>query len=187
MQNGWRDTGLRYGRISRGLHWLMALLFLWQFSGIVLYKLFGQSALSDILNLTHGELGLALLFLGAVRAIWGFYNLAQRPTHEFNLIGRAALVGHVVLYLLMLSIPALALLRALGSEWGLAIFGWQIVAQGNPRIDWMVLPANLLHGLFAWVLLAMIAGHIAMALVHRFVWKDAILARMAGRSTLPAE
>lgn len=32
-QSVWLDTPHRYGRISRGFHWLMAALFAWQFTG----------------------------------------------------------------------------------------------------------------------------------------------------------
>jgi cytochrome b561 len=187
MQNSWRDTGLRYGLVTRSLHWLMALLLIWQFSGIVLYKLFGQTAVSDLINLTHGELGLAVLVLAAVRAVWGLYNLKDRPPHESGLLGLAARTGHLMLYLLMLAIPGLALLRAIGSEWGLALFGWQVLPRTDTNVEWMVAPGNLLHGLFAWALLAMIAGHIAMVFVHRHVWKDDILRRMAGRPTAPTK
>lgn len=177
----WRDTGLRYGPVTRCLHWGMALVILWQFSGIVLGGLFGRSPLTDMLNSTHGELGLAILVLAAARAIWGLYNLKDRPAHEKGLLGMAARAGHLALYLLMLFIPAVALLRAFGSQWGLALFGYQIVPRGGENIGWMVAPANLLHGLLAWTLLALIGGHIAMVLIHRFVWKDAVLTRMAGR------
>ncbi|WP_312690208.1 cytochrome b/b6 domain-containing protein [Brevundimonas nasdae] len=45
----------------------------------------------------------------------------------------------------------------------------------------MTAPANAAHGLLAWVLLAAIAGHILMVLVHRFVWKDGVAERMIGR------
>jgi cytochrome b561 len=176
----WRDTGLRYGQVTRCLHWGMALVILWQFSGIVLGRLFGRSALTDILSSTHGELGVTILGLAAIRAIWGLYNLRHRPVHERGLLGAAARAGHVALYLLMLVIPAAALLRAVGSQWGLALFGYQIVPQSGEDIGWMVAPANLLHSLLAWTLLALIGGHIAMALIHRFVWKDAVLGRMAG-------
>jgi cytochrome b561 len=160
----------------------MALVILWQFSGIVLGSLFGRSAVTDILNSTHGELGVAILGLATVRAVWGLYNLKHRPAHERGLLGMAARAGHLALYLLMLFIPAVALLRATGSQWGLALFGYQIVPQGGETIGWMVAPANLLHGLLAWTLLALIGGHIAMVLIHRFVWKDTVLNRMAGRS-----
>lgn len=185
MAHRWRDNGLRYGLVTRAFHWSMAAILLWQFSGIVINRLFGRSALSDFLNSTHGELGAAILLLAASRALWGFYNLTNRPRHERGILGTAARLGHIGLYVLMLFIPAVAFLRAFGSEWGLALFGIQFVPQGNERVEWMVAPANLLHGIFAWTLLALVAGHIAMALIHRFVWKDEVVGRMAGKMPTP--
>ncbi len=189
MVTGWRDNGLRYGLVTRMFHWSMAAILLWQFSGIVINRLFGRSALTDLLNSTHGELGAAILLLAALRALWGFLNLKNRPKHENGFLGTAARIGHISLYILMLFIPAVAFLRAFGSEWGLALFGFEIVQRNTENIGWMVAPANLLHGVFAWTLLAMIAGHIAMALIHRFVWKDDVINRMAGktRDLQPAE
>lgn len=185
MVHRWRDNGLRYGLVTRIFHWSMAAILLWQFSGIVINRLFGRSTLTDLLNSTHGELGAAILLLAALRALWGFYNLGDRPRHEHGLLGIFARLGHIGLYALMLFIPAVAFLRAFGSEWGLALFGIHIVPQGNERVEWMVAPANLLHGLFAWTLLALVAGHIAMALIHRIVWKDDVVGRMAGKTPKP--
>ncbi len=185
MQHGWRDNGLRYGLVTRIFHWSMAAILLWQFSGIVINRLFGRSALTDVLNSTHGELGAAILLFAALRALWGFYNLRDRPNHESGPLGTVARLGHISLYALMLFIPAVAFLRAFGSEWGLVLFGLEIVPRTNENIGWMVAPANLLHGLFAWTLLAMVAGHIAMTLIHRFVWKDDVVGRMAGKIPTP--
>ena len=42
----WVDTLERYGRISRGFHWLMAALFAWQFAGALLYVGIGDTALT---------------------------------------------------------------------------------------------------------------------------------------------
>lgn len=181
MTQRWQDDGLRYGPISRVFHWSMAFILCWQFSGIVINRLFGRSPLTDFLNGTHGELGAAILLLAPLRALWGFYNLKDRPAHHHGLLGRTAVAGHILLYLLMLAIPAIAFLRAFGSEWGLALFGVEILPRGAERVEWMVAPANLLHGIFAWTLLAMIGGHIAMVVIHRFFWKDDVLRRMAGK------
>lgn len=189
MSNRWKDSGLRYGLVTRAFHWSMAFVICWQFSGMVIGAIFGRSALTDFLNSTHGELGVIILVLAPLRALWGFYNMRNRPAHEDGLLGVAARTGHGVLYLLMLAIPAMAVLRAIGSQWGLRLFGYQLVPRGGENIGWMVAPANLLHGALAWTLLAMIGGHIAMVIVHRHVWKDDVLSRMAGgtRAATPAE
>ncbi|MFC4207321.1 cytochrome b/b6 domain-containing protein [Vreelandella malpeensis] len=44
----------------------------------------------------------------------------------------------------------------------------------------MVTLANALHSPLAWLLLVLVLGHAAMALVHRIGLKDDTLSRMAG-------
>lgn len=189
MTHHWRDTGLYYGLVTRLFHWSMALLICWQFSGMVIGAVFGRSALTDMLNGTHGSLGVTILILAILRAFWGLYNLKDRPAHERNLLGLAARAGHLLLYLLMIVVPGLALLRAIGGNRGLTLWGIQFMEAGGERIGWMTAPASLLHGTLAWLMLAMIGGHIAMVMIHKHVWKDQVLGRMVGRTRhgMPAE
>jgi cytochrome b561 len=73
-----------------------------------------------------------------------------------------------VLYLLMIAVPAIALVRQYGSGRAFAPFGLPLMAaRENDRIDWMVQLGRLLHGELGWVLLALVAGHVAMAIWHR--------------------
>jgi cytochrome b561 len=106
--------------------------------------------------------------------------MTRRPPHQPGLIGLAALVGHLMLYALMLVVPALALLRQWGSGKPLEAFGVTVLEKGGAEIGWMTAPADAVHGLLAWVLLAAIVGHIVMVLVHRYVWNDGTTRRMLG-------
>lgn len=177
----WRDTPERYGLVTRLLHWGMALILLWQFTGMILRLILGRTPLMAFWVGTHQSVGTLLLGLILLRLAWAWGNRARRPAHERNVVGTAARIGQGLLYLLMLVVPALALLRALGSGRGFAFFGWQLVQRSGERIDWMVAPASLLHSKLAWLLLALIVGHAAMALVHQFAWRDGVLLRMTGR------
>ena len=85
----------------------------------------------------------------------------------------------------MLVVPTLALLRQYGSGRAFAPFGIPLWPASGERIEALVAPANAAHGLLAWTLLALIAGHVAMVLLHRFLWRDGTLARMAGRGPAP--
>lgn len=187
MTSSLLDNGLHYGQVTRALHWSMAAIFFWQFLGLCLEAVIGETPFVDALNSTHGSLGAILFVLAVVRAFWGLYNLKGRPPHERGLLGFAARAGHLALHLLMLVVPTLALLRSYGSGRGLAVFGLQVIPSGAERTEWMIAPARLLHGTLAWTLLAMIAGHILMVIIHRHVWKDDVLNRMAGRPLSPAE
>lgn len=175
------DTPERYGLVTRLLHWAMALILLWQFTGMALRMILGRAALMAFWVGTHQSVGTVLLGLILLRLAWAWANRARCPKHDRTVVGWAALVGQRALYALMLVVPVLALLRALGGGRGYAFFGYQVVGRTGVRIDWMAAPADLLHSRLAWLLLAMIVGHVAMALVHHLVWRDRVLLRMAGR------
>lgn len=176
----WRDSPRRFGRISRWLHWAMAALFLWQFAGMVLKEVLGRTPVSGFFVGTHRDVGFLLFVLLVLRASWGLYNFGRRPPHQPGVIGVLALMGHLALYGLMLAVPALALLRQYGSGRPFAPFGIPLMGPGDP-VPWLMAPANAVHGLLGWALLALIAGHAAMVVVHRAVWRDDVAQRMIGR------
>ncbi len=173
----WLDTPERYGSVSRLLHWTMAYLLIWQFIVILTWRLFGDTQwVRTVTSLGpgHGTVGLLVIVLVVIRAIWWTINRNRRPVQSTTVTGRAAVVVHASFYLLMFSIPVLALLRTYGSG-----KGWEPwVASTGVEIPWMVALGDLLHGVLAWFLSILIGGHVVMALVHRFVWKDSTLRRM---------
>lgn len=181
--NVWRDNPQRYGRISRILHWGMALLFAWQFAGMIAKVSLGkEAALTGILSSAHADVGLLLLVLFVVRAVWGLMNSGRRPSNGAGIWAVAAWLGHLGLYVLMLAVPLLATLRMLGNTRPFSWFGTIPLNDGSgEKIEWMVAPASAAHGLLGWVLLALIVGHVLMVLVHRCVLKDDVAQRMLGR------
>ncbi len=182
----WMDTPHRYGLVSRALHWGMAGLFAWQFAGMAVRITVGRHPVTAFMVGSHAGIGTLLLLLVLLRGAWGLINARQRPPHGAGLVGRLARLGHAALYALMVIVPSLALLRAYGSGRAFAPFGIQLFPgfQGGP-IAWMTAPADAVHGLLAWTLLALVAGHIVMAIVHKVIWRDDVLHRMAGRSRPP--
>ncbi len=177
----WRDSPERYGIVSRCLHWGMAILFAVQFLGMGLKLALGRTPLTGFFVSNHAPLGVLLLVLCVLRIGWWLVNARRRPRQRADVLGRLALAGHATLYVLMLVVPSLALLRLYGSGRGFRPYGIELIAPSERKLEWTELPAELLHGELAWVLLALIAGHVAMALLHRFWWRDGVLARMLGR------
>ena len=179
----WRDTPQRFGLISRGLHWAMALLLVWQFAGMVAKVTLGKdAALTSVLAGAHAHVGLLLLVLAVLRCLWGWANKGRRPRHGAGVMGAAAGLGHLALYTLMLVVPFLAMLRMLGNNRPFNWFGVIPLNDGQgEKVEWMVAPASAVHGLLGWVLLVLIIGHMLMVLVHRYLWKDDVAQRMLGR------
>lgn len=175
------DTPLRYGRVTRLLHWSIAALMLWQFTGMILKLALGRVPVVSFFVGTHQKVGLVLFGLIVLRLLWAFVNRGRRPDHGTGALGLGARLGHMALYLVMLAVPSAALLRAYGSDKVFAPFGFQIFPAQEPPIGWMVGLGDLLHGAGGWLLLALIAGHVVMVGLHEGMWRDGTLARMAGR------
>lgn len=176
-----RDRAERYGVISRVLHWSMALLFAWQFFGMASKIVLGKVPLVSFMVGTHGPVGFLLMVLIVLRLVWAFSQRSSRPTHAPGIGGLLARGGHYMLYILMLAVPALALLRQYGSGRGFSPWGLTIMEKTGQRVEWMMEPGNLAHGVLGWLLLALAVGHVAMALVHQYWIRDGLLQRMLGR------
>ena len=176
-----KDGRDRYGTISRWLHWGIAALLAWQFAGMGLKLLLGRAPLVGFWVGTHASVGTLLLALILLRVVWAIGQRRHRPPHERGLLGAFARGGHLALYGFMIIVPALAVLRMIGNDRPIRLFGVALRDALPGEIMWMTAPADLLHGLLAWIFLAVIAGHVFMVIVHQFIWRDDTLSRMAGR------
>ena len=174
------DNKNGYGIISRALHWSMALLFLWQFISAILRVFAKNTVFYRFFWSAHHQLGFALLVLVLVRGVWGVLNVRRRP-HKQSLTGRIASLGHLAIYGLMFAVPAVALLRSYGRGRGFSFLGIQIFERTGVQNTLLTAPGKALHGLLGWTLLAVVAAHILMALVHHFALRDDTLRHMAGR------
>src|SRR5690606_25380450 len=98
--------------------------------------------------------------------IWAWGNRRHRPPHEPGRVGRAAWLGHVLMYLLMAVVPSLALLRQYGSGRVFEPFGVPLMAASD-KLPALMAPADALHGWLAWFLLLLVSGYVTMVLVLR--------------------
>ncbi|MBA4242740.1 cytochrome b [Ectopseudomonas hydrolytica] len=172
------DCAQRYGSVSRALHWSMAVLLAWQFVTVIVHVLLEDSALDKFAWGTHKATGLLLMVLVVIRLCWALYSRNRRPASVSTL----ARLGHLTLYGLLFVIPFIALLRQYGSGREFVAFGMTVMPGfSDPKIDWMIAPASLLHGNLGWLLLLLVIGHVAMALIHRRQGGEDVLARMIGR------
>lgn len=174
------DQSDRYGAVTRTLHWGMALLFAFQFTSAAARALLPRgNGFRDFVWQYHTDLGITLFILVMLRGAWGLANLSKRPGHT-GLMGKAAGLGHVALYLLMIVVPGSRILASAGSDRGMSYFGIQIFPARDAETAWMQLPAEL-HGEMGWLLAFLVVGHIAMAVGwHHLILRDNTLSRMIG-------
>ena len=182
------DDRQGYGIVSRTLHWLMAALFAWQFTGALVHLLAPQSGARQLFWPTHTTVGFSLLLLVLLRGAWGLANARRRPQQASRRLGRAALIGHLAIYALMVAVPVLALVRTYGGGRAFSYFGLTIFGATGNRVPGLMAPGNALHGPLGWTLFALILGHVAMSFVHRFAWKEDVIGPMTrGRLQALAE
>ena len=166
-----------YGLASRFFHWSMFLLLLWQITSAVLHYALDDTAITDFFFGFHFSNGVLILVLAVLRGAWGLLNLSRRPSHA-GALNRLAALGHVAMYSLLIAVPVVAIIRAYGSTRPFSALGIDIFASRANEIAWMTDLGGAWHGFLGWTLFALIAGHIAMAFMHTYVWKEPLIARM---------
>lgn len=168
----------RYHPLLVVLHWLMALL-------IVLALVFGTFVLAPLANddpdkmfsfTGHMSLGIIVGGLLVIRLLVRLS--AQSPPHARTgnaLLDRIGVATHWLLYGLVALMVASGLTTALVNGLFPIVFG----GSGDPVPAALSESApRLAHGLFAKVLMALLALHIAAALFHQVVLRDNLFRRM---------
>lgn len=173
----------RYGVSARLLHWLMALLLFVQIPVGVVMSYRGNvlnlwNGVTDFLYSAHKSIGFVLLILLLLRAL--FRLTAGAPPPDSGLAPwqrRIAAINHAGLYALLLVVPMLGWLGASLFP-ALEVFG----VVSLPAISGADRAASdsvfTLHRLTAFLLVALIALHVAAALHHHFIRRDGVLRRM---------
>ena len=169
----------RFPVASRWLHWLMAVMVLTMlFLGVGMAA--SVSERYRFLVAIHRPLGLAVLFLAAIRLVNRLINPPPALPDTLPPWQRvAAKASHVVLYALMFLMPLLG--------WGmLSAAPYPVVIYGSLRLP-AILPQNpalyawlrQLHTDFAYLLFAVFLAHLGAALIHGLIRRDGVFASMA--------
>jgi cytochrome b561 len=180
-------TRTRYDTLSLTLHWVTALAVLVAFIlgpegyGKLLRQGVDPATHNDIV--WHESLGLLVLVTTLLRLLWVALRPAAPRTLSAGWMRRAGSLTHVVLWALLLALPATALL-ALGSE------GHPLTLLGGIRVDELPFIADSaiadladwgeVHGWLGDAILWLAGLHAAAGLLHHAVLKDGVL-----RSMLP--
>jgi cytochrome b561 len=176
-----------YDALSRALHWLTAIAVIAAF--VLGPEHFGREMRQGLDPATrwdivvHESLGVLVMTLTLLRLLW----VAVRPAKpQFDMPGWMRLASkatHGLLWLMLLAVPASALM-ALGSE------GHPLTLLGGIRVNDMPFIANSpladladwgeVHGLLGDMILWLSGLHAIAGIGHHFVLKDGVL-----RSMLP--
>lgn len=168
----------RYDQFAVLLHWAIAALIAVAFLLGLTVDDFPRSYENAVVN-THSLLGLGVLLLTLVRIGWRLGHppppLPESTSARMEISSKLA---HFLLYVLMLAVPLIGLpvlfFRGRGLDFGL--FQLPAFLARTPEI---FRPLTELHELSAYALIGLAGGHIAAALYHQWVLRDALIARMA--------
>ena len=183
-----RDSAAGWGWVSRLLHWAMAALILFQLGfGLWMTRvpdLLQRFALTQV----HKSWGFVIFTLALLRVLWRAANprpaLPAMPAWQAHAAG----VSHALLYLLMVLMPLSGWILASASpvqdllQMQNMVFGAfalpDPVVPGDTAVEAL---ARGVHAGAALLLAAVLAVHAAAALMHQFVSRDRLLARMLWR------
>jgi cytochrome b561 len=183
------DTARRYTGVAIALHWLIALLAIGQFAGGLYVEGLERGAQKFALIQMHKSFGIMVLLLTLVRLGWRLAHPAPPLPASMTATERSiARFTHWLFYALLIGIP---------------LIGWAMVS-ASPFADtvqtyifgvihWPHLPffagvedrqavtdgIKEAHELLAFLMIGLVALHVAAALKHHFVNRDDVLARMA--------
>ena len=179
-----KNTATSYGSVARVLHWLTALIILCSILlGLIAKEVGFRSVDSQILMFSlHKTLGVCAIVVASLRILWALsqpHPVALHPERRLETF--AAELAHWLLYISMIMVPLAGWAEHAATE-GFAPILWPF-GQGLPFIPKSGHLAETLaaiHTTFAWILIATIALHVAGALKHQLIDRDAVLARMLG-------
>ena len=169
-------TATRYDGGTIWLHWITVVLVVEQWIGAQVIDLFARGGPRVDARSVHIVLGAALVLLLVARICWrlsGGRRLPQADGWPLSLLARAAQLGLYGLLVVMVGLGlSLAWVRG-DSIFGL--FSLPSFAPGDKALSESVQDA---HAAVGWAILALGGLHGAAALVHRYLWRDGVLARM---------
>lgn len=179
------NTSLHYGAVTKSLHWLTALLIL----TLIPLGIFANDLPYDTSEaLTrkawffslHKTLGVTVFFVALARILWAISQPKPAGMHpERKLETLAAKAVHWLLYGSLLLVPLSGWIHHAATS-GFAPIWWPF-GQNLPLVpksDALAATTAGLHIVFERVLAASILLHLAGALKHHFIDRDATLRRM---------
>lgn len=174
-----KDSPSGYGWITISVHWVSALLVFFLFGlGIYMTDLSYYDEWYHKGPALHISLGLILFFITLFRVLWRSSNPTPLDLSDKRLNNLLAKLVKIVLYalLFMLFITGYLITTAEGKP--AEIFGVIKIPSATELGAGAVDIAGEVHEYLAWLVIILVALHVAGALMHHFFLRDRTLARM---------
>lgn len=169
----------RYTSTAIWLHWLTALLIFAAFPlGLYMHDLH-LSPLKLRLYSYHKWIGIAVLMLAVMRVLW---RATHTPPPLPDTIARwqqiASGMLHQLLYLLLLAVPMSGWLMSSAKGFKTVWFGILPLPDLIGKDKELGHLLESVHQSLNYLLLSLVAAHIAAALKHKYFDRDEVMARM---------
>lgn len=181
---GLKNSASSYGTFTKLFHWLIVILFAWQFvSGSIMTDMQRGDLVAglnqnDYYN-WHKSIGLVALVIAIFRILNRY--IGQLPSWAPTLSNSEKKVIHrmeQVLYTAMFVMPVSGYIYVMAGGFGVKLFGvWDMT---NPigKVDNIAFVGKWVHIGAGWVLAVAVLGHLFIVLRHQLLVKDGLLYRM---------
>ena len=170
----------RYGRVSRLLHWTIAILFISLIPmGIFSSMIPEETSYRNAYYVVHKTIGVTVFLLVIVRLIWN--KISKRPALDNTLTStekKLAHRAHYILYFMLLVIPITGFMMTSYHGYGTFFFFWELPPlweQSNVYQIW----GGFHKYLLPYIVYIILGAHVLGALKHQFIDKhDSAFKRM---------
>lgn len=174
-----KNSETRYGAVTKSFHWVMALLILTLLAvGLTMEDLEPLKLKLQVYGL-HKSFGVLVLILAFVRIAW--HIASKKPAFVAGLKAyekTAARAVHAFLYIAMFGMPVSGWLMSSAAGRTVSFFGLCDLPNFVTENEGLRDTFGTIHEFLGYTLIIGIAAHVAGALRHHFISKDATLRRM---------
>ena len=169
-----KNESNRYGKVSRMLHWTIAILFISLIPmGIFASMIPEDTEYRNVYYVVHKTIGVTVFLLVIVRLIWNRFS--RRPSLDSALTSREEKLAHRAhntLYFMMLAIPVTGFMMTSYHGYETYFFFWEMQPLWEQSEIYQVW-GGFHKYLLPYLLYIVLGAHILGALKHQFIDKHA--------------
>ena len=172
-----------YDPVARSLHWLIAGLAVivvalgWAIPGAA-----RETGSRELLLLLHRSVGLLIIAVMLCRALWRLGHPPPPLPASLAPIERlAAHANHLLLYVFFVVQPVSGYVNAAAAGHSVSLFGVVAIPPLLPEDGKLAQIADAVHLAGQFVIYALVAVHVAAALMHALIRRDGVFERMLPR------
>lgn len=173
-----RSTQTGFGPVTKGFHWVMAILIVLMFAiGWYMDLLpLGLEKLAWISR--HKSIGILILFLAIMRIVWRLSEQTPMPVSRNRWEIAVAKLAHLALYGVLIVMPLTGWLMSSAANFSVSVFGLFTLPDMVAPDPALFETLRTVHWALSWGIVGLVGLHVAAALKHHVINRDVTLRRM---------